>query len=181
MHTIFELRDAGTNPSSQLARMVVTFVSVISNNQGEPTVLFIAPLLMASTLAANENDSNSSYTGSNPVLIAACSVVPEVTYYNEGGDDHIYLPETIGAKLNIKFSNTTNKQISSVTFAVRDGSNPSEFVTDLGKFSPGVTITHSLESPISDTDHVGCSVSAVTFTDGSAWAEPPAVAAGAMK
>ena len=131
-------------------------------------MLFGAPLLVLAALTANANDDNSAYTGTRPVLIAACSVEPDVRYPSSGTENPI-LPQTVGKKLNIKFANTTNERISSVTFAVRDGDNPPALLTDAGTFAPGETIAHSLESPISDTDHLGCSISAVRFEDGSTW------------
>jgi hypothetical protein len=129
-------------------------------------VFLIAPLLMTVTLAANTNAATTGYTGTNPVQVEACSTSPQVNYYDDGNG--LLLPETAGEQLKVKFTNTTNKQISSVTFAVRDGSGQPTYVTDTGRFAPGVTIAHSLQSPI-EGDQLGCSISSVAFTDGSTW------------
>jgi hypothetical protein len=138
------------------------------------TVSLIAPFAMGVALAANTGSPNSAYTAATPVLISSCSVKPEVAYYTSGDDEHTIYPQTVDDQLKITFSNTTNKQISSVTFAVRDGSGKVVYVTDAGKFSPGVTIAHNLESPIGESDHLGCTISSVAFADGTTWIEPVA-------
>jgi hypothetical protein len=130
----------------------------------------VTPFLMAATLAANANGATTAYTGSNPVLVTSCSVQPEVNYYDNG--NQLYLPEITGAKLNIKFSNSTNKQVASVIFDVTDGSSQTEQVMDSGVFSPGITIAHSFNSLVLDSDHLQCSVGSVAFSDGSTWLRP---------
>jgi hypothetical protein len=135
-------------------------------------MLSIATLAMAVTVAANTNAA-IGYTGANPVLIAACSLEPEVTYY-DSGNEHLYLPEVVGESLKIRFSNATNKQISSVTFSVSDGNDQAEQVVDTGEFSPGITIAHSFQASVRDEKNLQCNVSSVAFSDGSNWMRPAA-------
>jgi hypothetical protein len=137
-------------------------------------MFLIATVAMAAALATETNDTTTGYTGANPVQIAACSVKPQVTYDSEGGDANLMVPKTTAEKLNIRFSNATNKQIASVTFALTDGGSQTGRVIDAGMFSPGTSIEHSFALPVSDTDQLQCSVSSVVFSDGSAWTQPVA-------
>jgi hypothetical protein len=134
-------------------------------------MFLFAPLVMAATLAANTNDTTLGYSATNLVRIAACSVQPQIAYTQSGDDEHTISPEIVGENLNVKFSNTTNKQISAVTFDVTDG-NQTKQVVDAGKFSPGILIAHSLELPVSDSDDISCRVSSIAFSDGSTWRMP---------
>lgn len=136
--------------------------------------MFPIALLLAAALG-DANNAAPAYVGANPVVVAACSVEPEVSYYDPGIVAGRYAAKTIGERLNITFTNTANAPISSVTFAVRDG-NHTQYITDAGTFSSGVTIDHSFKSQILDKDHVSCSGTSVTFANGSMWSQTSAVA-----
>jgi hypothetical protein len=141
-------------------------------------MLFIAPIVMVASIAANTNGSTTAYAGANPVRIAACALVPEYNYYSNSEDTSLLLPEITSEKLKITFSNAAHKQISSVTFTVSDNGDRGATVVDVGTFSPGATIAHSFESPISGNSNLRCDVSSIGFADGSAWTQPlPAEAA----
>jgi hypothetical protein len=95
-----------------------------------------------------------------PVTLARCEVSAPSTVYS-GGD---VPPTTVGGyALRVRFSDIAAEPISRVTFTLGDGAS----VSDVGTFSPGVTIDHSL--PLASTEAATCSVSAVTFADGTAW------------
>lgn len=152
-------------------------------------MFFITPLVLAAALSDDSNQSNVSYSSTSPLRVATCAVEPISTnYLGGGGDSGTFLPETRvnGENLYIKFSNSTNKQISMVNFAVTDGANQAVSVVDSGTFSPGVTITHLLKympdativQPYgSPADDPICTVSSVLFSDGSTWSGPIATAA----
>lgn len=150
-------------------------------------MFLFASLTLTGMLAADPG-ATLGYTSVSPVAVQACAVEPvSSNYLGGGGDSGTFLPETLvnGENLYIKFLNSTNKQISKVNFAVTDGSNQAVSVADLGKFSPGVTITHLLKympdativQPYdSPADYPSCTVSSVLFSDGSMWSAPVATA-----
>lgn len=126
-------------------------------------MLFIGPFVMPVALAGTPVTSN---TGLYPIAVAACAV--ETQHDNSpvgGGDSQITFPQFAGQRLNIKFSNGTDKEISSVTFAVSDGSNVQR-VVDAGRFSPGAPIAHSFPTGLSGANHAQCTVTSVRFADG---------------
>jgi hypothetical protein len=63
----------------------------------------------------------------------------------------------------VRFSDTALEPISRVTFTLDDGAT----VSDIGTFSPGVTINHVLQ--LASTEATSCSVTAVSFADGATW------------
>ena len=94
-----------------------------------------------------------------PVALAKCEVSTPVTLWGGDGDT----PIVGGYGLQVRFSDTAPESISRVTFTLDDGTN----VTDVGTFSPGVTINHKW--PLASTGATSCSVTAVTFADGANW------------
>jgi hypothetical protein len=95
-----------------------------------------------------------------PVRIERCQIsTPTVV---ESGDD---TPSKIVGdySLRIRFVDTANLTISSVTFRLNDGIR----VVDAGTFSPSIAIDHTLRLP--QTEATTCAVTSVTFTDGESW------------
>jgi hypothetical protein len=94
-----------------------------------------------------------------PVKLATCDVSTPVTMQeNDGG------PTTYGGyALHVRFSNASQQPVSRVTFTLNDGT----MVSDVGTFSPGITINHALG--LKSTGAASCSVTAVTFSDGTTW------------
>jgi hypothetical protein len=129
-------------------------------------MFFTTPLVMAAAV--------TSYTGTYPVAIAACSIQTDYQYYPVGGGDtDLLLPQPTAPSLKITFSNSSNEAISSVTFTVSDG-DMVQRVVDAGNFSPGATVAHSFTTGLRDTDNAKCSVAAIGFADGSSWMRPVA-------
>jgi hypothetical protein len=126
--------------------------------------MFLAAMLLASSIILAPTDTQTAYVRSWPVQIASCSVDGEYQVY--GGD--VVQRNLIGTQLDINFTNQTAMPISSVTFVVSDGSHQSEIV-DNGTFSPGVSVAHTFESPFSGLASVTCEPSTVAFADGSQW------------
>jgi hypothetical protein len=98
-------------------------------------------------------------SSSPPVAIASCEIQkPELV--QQGDADYV----TVGKyAVNVRFTNSTSDQIARVTFALDNGAT----VVDVGKFSPGISINHSLG--IGPTDATSCTLSAVGFADGTTW------------
>ena len=109
-----------------------------------------ASLLLSASLAMSS---------SPPVVLASCEIQkPELV--QQGEADVV----TIGRyAVNVRFTNATNEQIARVTFALDNGAT----VVDVGTFSPGVTINHSLG--VDPTDATSCTVTAVGFVNGATW------------
>lgn len=98
-------------------------------------------------------------TSAPPVEIAKCDVWSPVP--QDQGDG---APTPSGAfTLHVRFSNSAQQPISRVTFTLNDGTT----VSDVGTFSPGVTIDHALA--LKETQAESCSVTAVQFADGGTW------------
>jgi hypothetical protein len=141
-------------------------------------------LFASLTLAAMLVGAALGYTSVSPVAVQTCAIEPVVTnYLGGGGDSGTFLPETLvtGENLYVKFLNTTDKQISKVNFAVTDGTNHAVGVVDVGKFSPGVAIVHTLkympdvtlvQSYDAPVDDPSCTASSVRFSDGTTWMAP---------
>jgi hypothetical protein len=134
-------------------------------------VLFMAPFLLAAALGLDSNQSNTAYTGVNPIRIASCSLDPVFSYQSDGDGDVISTNQ-IGTDLDVNFTNIAEKPISSVTFAIGNGGGSTNRVVDAGTFSPGVTITHALPLSYLDSGTATCSVNSVAFSDGSTWMQP---------
>ncbi len=95
-----------------------------------------------------------------PVKLAKCEVSTPIIVPsgNDAGDT------TVGTyALQVRFSDTAPEPISRVTFTLNDGAT----VSDVGTFSPGVTINHTLR--LASTEATSCSVTAVNFADGGTW------------
>jgi hypothetical protein len=95
-----------------------------------------------------------------PVKLASCEVSKPVAVWNSNDD-----PTTVGgaSALHVRFSDIATEPISRVTFTLDDGTT----INDAGTFSPGVVIDHNLR--LANAEVTSCSVSAVTFADGTAW------------
>lgn len=96
-----------------------------------------------------------------PVNLATCEVdTPTAVPLGSDGDNFL----TIGRyDLHVRFSNATSEQISRVTFTLDDGTK----VNDVGTFSPGININHSLG--LDTTSATSCTVTAVDFASGKSW------------
>jgi hypothetical protein len=94
-----------------------------------------------------------------PIDLASCEPSKPITVSSNNDS-----PTTVGASaLHVRFSDAASKPISRVIFTLDDGAT----VNDVGTFSPGVVINHNLR--LANTEATSCTVSAVTFTDGTAW------------
>ena len=94
-----------------------------------------------------------------PIDLASCEPSKPITVSSNNDDS-----TTVGASaLHVRFSDMAAQPISRVTFTLDDGAT----INDVGTFSPGVVIDHNLR--LANTEVTSCSVSAVTFADGTAW------------
>jgi hypothetical protein len=94
-----------------------------------------------------------------PIDLASCEPSKPITVSSNNDS-----PTTVGASaLHVRFSDSAAKPISQVIFTLDDGAT----VNDVGTFSPGVVIDHNLR--LANTEATSCTVSAVTFADGTAW------------
>jgi hypothetical protein len=94
-----------------------------------------------------------------PVDLASCEPSKPITASSNKDDS-----TTVGTSaLHVRFSDIATQPISRVTFTLDDGAT----INDVGTFSPGVVIDHNLR--LANTQVTSCSVSAVTFADGTAW------------
>jgi hypothetical protein len=97
-------------------------------------------------------------SSTTPIRLATCEVSTPNTFQNDNG------PTTVGEyTLHVRFSDATPEPISRVIFTLDDGSQ----VSDVGTFSPGVTINHELG--LSSTAATSCAATVVRFADGSTW------------
>jgi hypothetical protein len=94
-----------------------------------------------------------------PIRLSSCYVSTPLTDL-----DGNPTPTMVGGyALRVRFSDIAAEPISQVTFTLDDGAS----VNDVGTFSPRVAINHSL--PLASTEAATCTVTAVTFADGTAW------------
>jgi hypothetical protein len=94
-----------------------------------------------------------------PAQLAKCKISTPISIPVGDGDF-----ETIGSyALHVRFLNTSPQPIARVTFTLDDNSS----VSDVGTFSHGVTINHTLG--IQSTHARSCSITAVDFADGTMW------------
>jgi hypothetical protein len=94
-----------------------------------------------------------------PVTVASCQISDPVRVPSDAGLGGF---ETIGApQLHVRFSDTASEPISRIVFRLNDGTT----VSDVGNFSPGVSIDHTL--PLKDSNATSCAVDAVLLTDGT--------------
>lgn len=94
-----------------------------------------------------------------PIDLGSCEASKPITASSSNDG-----PTTVGASaLHVRFSDAAAKPISRVIFTLDDGAT----VNDVGTFNPGVVIDHSLR--LANTEATSCTVSAVTFADGTAW------------
>jgi hypothetical protein len=91
----------------------------------------------------------------SPIKLATCEVSTPIVQQSDNGS------ATFGTyALHVRFSNETQQPISRVLFVLNDGTK----VSDVGTFSPGVTINHLLA--IEDTGATSCSATEVEFATG---------------
>ena len=94
-----------------------------------------------------------------PIDLASCEASKPITVSSNNDDT-----TAVGASaLHVRFSDAAAEPISRVTFTLDDGAT----VNDVGTFSPGIVIDHNLR--LANTQATSCTVSAVTFADGTAW------------
>jgi hypothetical protein len=94
-------------------------------------------------------------TSMSPVKLSTCEVWAPIVQQSDYGS------APIGAySLHVRFSNETQQPISRVLFVLSDGTK----VSDVGTFSPGVTINHQLA--INSTDAPHCSAIEVPLAAG---------------
>ena len=135
--------------------------------------MFLVPaLLVAATFGPASSAPDTAYTGISPIKIQTCSVDTTLATVNSG-EAVSFQPMASG--LRISFVNEAPKPIASVSFTVEDSGGTIHRVVDVGTFSPGITIAHAYNAPVSNIGDVTCNVSAVAFADGESWT-PPAVA-----
>ena len=81
--------------------------------------------------------------------------------------------------IEVQFTNEGAVEADLVRFRFDWGSDSTAYVRDVGKFTPGITVTHRFRqsagefvSPIFGKPKVRCSVESVHFSDGSVWTNP---------
>jgi hypothetical protein len=93
-----------------------------------------------------------------PVSVASCEVLEPVRV-PEANDSWF---DTVGRySLHVRFSDIASEPVSKVIFRLNDGST----VSDVGTFSPGVSIDHTL--PLNDMNARSCAVDSVVLADGT--------------
>jgi hypothetical protein len=102
-----------------------------------------------------------SQSTTTPVDLKSCQVT---TWQTSLPTVYNALPTTFESRVvNVRYVNDQSKAISRIQFTLDDGTK----VTDVGTFSPGVTIDHSFG--IGYAKARSCRVTAVQFTDGTSW------------
>jgi hypothetical protein len=100
-----------------------------------------------------------SLTSVPPVALSKCEVL--TPFVQQQGDGSTAISG--GFSLRVRFSDAAQQTISRVIFTLDDGTT----ISDVGTFSPGVTINHRLG--LESTEATSCAVTAVEFKDGSMW------------
>jgi hypothetical protein len=121
---------------------------------------FGIPVLLTA-LAMQSPADTAAFSMQSPVHIAACEVFGAPADLNIGNDGVPSAPAV--SQLHVRFSNAGNQPIKRVVFTLNDGSH----VVDAGTFTSGVTIDHDFD--IAGDEASSCSVSSVTYADGSQW------------
>jgi hypothetical protein len=101
----------------------------------------------------------TSYTNDVPINLVSCQVSePSLVPFDGaiGG-----LEKVGGSALLVRFSDTASEPISKVVFRLNDGTT----VSDVGTFSPGVSINHTL--PLRDGNATSCVIDSVVLADGT--------------
>lgn len=123
------------------------------------------------------NASNRAPSGS-PIEVEDCTT---------GQSGNLLVAQTDG-RFKIVFTNEGSVTADLVRFRVNVG-NESLSIRDVGKFAPGVTITHTyrqrggnvVSSPLFAPSTTSCTVEAVHFTDGSDWTPSSGAATAATQ
>jgi hypothetical protein len=93
-----------------------------------------------------------------PVRLATCEVSTPTTVQSDNA------PTTVGVyTVRVRFSDSTSDPISGVIFTLGDGTK----ITDVGTFSPGITINHAFG--LASGDATTCAITSVRFADGDIW------------
>jgi hypothetical protein len=100
-----------------------------------------------------------SVASAPPVALAKCEVVTALIQRQDTDNPS----SMVVYGLHVRFSDAVQQPISRVTFTLGDGKT----ITDVGTFSPGITINHTLG--LKGTESTSCAVTAVEFKDGSMW------------
>lgn len=131
-------------------------------------VMRLTALIAALAWMANPSTPAMAAYSESPVSVNACSITNVETPVSYGDSLGSADNERItGSQLQIEFVNTGSKQIRAITFDVA-GSGQTEQVRDIGRFAPGVTISHtfSMESS-SDGGATNCRVTSVDYGHGT--------------
>jgi hypothetical protein len=109
----------------------------------------LVPLILSSLVG---------FSSSSPVGLTTCEVVTPTVLQSDNGSD------VVGRyAIRVRFTDATPEPISRVTFTLDDGSQAS----DVGTFSPGISINHALN--LSRTDATSCAITVVRFKNGAVW------------
>jgi hypothetical protein len=101
----------------------------------------------------------TGYTNSQPVNVASCQIETPITLPLGSGDGP---GQVIGRyALHVRFSDTAAQPISKVVFRLNDGTT----VSDVGTFSPGVSIDHNLA--LNDENATSCTADSAVLADGT--------------
>lgn len=99
----------------------------------------------------------TGYTNAPPVNVASCQVeTPIMVPQGDAGSQIIG-----GYALHVRFSDTAAQPISKVVFRLNDGTT----VSDMGTFSPGVSIDHKFA--LNDENATSCTVDSAVLADGT--------------
>jgi hypothetical protein len=100
----------------------------------------------------------TGYTSVPPVNVASCQIeTPIIVPQGNDGDS-----ETIGGySVRVRFSDAAAQPISKVVFRLNDGNT----VSDVGTFSPGVSIDHKLA--LNDQNATACTADSAVLADGT--------------
>jgi hypothetical protein len=82
-------------------------------------------------------------------------------------------------QVEVQFTNEGAVEADLIRFRFDWGSDSTAYVRDVGKFSPGITITHRFRqsagefvSPVLAKPKIACSIEAIHFSDGTVWNNP---------
>jgi len=133
---------------------------------------FIAPSVLGAQTpppTLGVPNTNPVAPRTSPIQVEACTT-PEI-----GG---LLIARTTAA-FKITFTNEGSVTADLVRFEIQLGEED-VFIRDVGKFEPGVTITHTFRrrggnvvtSPLLGPAKFGCGVASAHFIDGSVWTQP---------
>ena len=118
-------------------------------------------LAIATTIAAS-----LQVTPGQPIDIAACNVqAPQSIAFDSLTPGRIEIPGSV----TISFVNRSAQPAKFVDFAITEGGRTYDLV-DRGTFSQNTTIEKTFNADVAGDSSASCSVTAVNYGDGLAWA-----------